>query len=172
MTGFLSLLKRPLNCVRVLLTNGLWMLMWILHRKSKVWLMQTDPAWPEELSLLKEARTHKTFNWLPVAYWKCCVWPDNIVLQKAILGRLLQLLGLSQMNMRIHPVKQTFFSENYICEINLCQNATFSGSTEQKALLRLTSFKKKWMKPGQMEESDSNKAKETSGEYAQLCLSG
>lgn len=62
-----------------------------------------------------------------MAYWKCCVWPDNIALQKAILDRLLQLLGLSPMSMKIHPVKLTFSSENYFCEIDLCQNAAFSG---------------------------------------------
>lgn len=131
-----------------------------------------DPTRTQELSLLKQARTRKTFNWLPMAYWKCRAWPDNIVLQKEILDSLLQLLGLSQMNMKIHPVKQTFSSENYSCEINLCQNAAFTGSTEQKALLRFTSFKKKWTKPGQMQESANNKVKETSGEYSQLCLSG
>lgn len=107
-----------------------------------------------------------------MAFWKCHVWPDNIVLQKEVLYSLMQLSGQSQMNKKIHPVKQTFSSENYSCEMNLCQNAAFSGSTEKKALLKFTNFKKKWTKPGQMQEGANNKMKETSGEYSQLCFSG
>lgn len=140
--------------------------------KSQWGWCKPDLTRTQEPSLLKQGRTHKTFNWFPMAYWKCCVWPDNIVLQKAILDSLLQLLGLSQMNMKIHPLKQTFSSENCFCEINLCQKAAFSGSTEQKTLLKFTSFKKKWIKPGQMQESANNKAKELSGEYSQQYLSG
>lgn len=173
---FLSLLKRPVNCVRVLLTKVNAMACEYscesCTEKAQCGWYKPDLTWTWDLSLLKEARTHKTFNWLPMAYWKCHVWPDNIVLQKAILYSLMQLSGLSQMNKKIHPVKQTFSSENYSCEMNLCQNAAFSGSTEKKALLKFTNFKKKWTKPGQMQEGANNKMKETSGEYSQLCFSG
>lgn len=109
--SFLSLLKRPVNCVRVLLPKVDAMACEYscesCTEKAQCGWSKPDLTWTQELSLLKQARMCKIFNWLPMAYWKHHLWPDNAVVQKVVLYSLLQLLGLFQVNVEIHPVIQT-----------------------------------------------------------------
>lgn len=85
--------------------DGLWILAWILCRKSTVWLRQ---IWPDLNSGAVTAKNRpkyiKKLNWLPAGYWKHHLWHKNIVVQKVILCSLMQFLALSQICEEIHLV--------------------------------------------------------------------